>query len=117
MTLADTYTAPLSVQAILAALIARGRDGLGQRVEVTLLRRSIAAQDRPETISDALTLALPAWDDTVPYQAFKGSDGVWFVVAIVSRPNWIVLLFRDRALTLDRRSTGFSENQLEREER
>jgi crotonobetainyl-CoA:carnitine CoA-transferase CaiB-like acyl-CoA transferase len=90
VTLADTYAASLSVQAILAALIARARDGQGQLVEVTLFEALIAAQGY-RIISDAHDIALPAWDDTVPYQAFKGSDGVWFVVAIVSRPNWIGL--------------------------
>lgn len=90
VTLADTYAASLAVQSILAALIARGRDGEGQRVEVTLFEALIAAQGY-RIISDATDISLPAWDDTVPYQAFRGSDGVWFVVAIVSRPNWIGL--------------------------
>jgi crotonobetainyl-CoA:carnitine CoA-transferase CaiB-like acyl-CoA transferase len=90
VTLADTFAASLAVQAILAALIARGRDGQGQFVEVTLFEALIAAQGY-RIISGADEVALPAWDDTVPYQAFQGSDGVWFVVAIVSRPNWMAL--------------------------
>jgi crotonobetainyl-CoA:carnitine CoA-transferase CaiB-like acyl-CoA transferase len=90
VTLADTYAASLAVQAILAALIARERDGEGQLVEVTLFEALIAAQGY-RIISDAHDIALPAWDDTVPYQAFRGSDGAWFVVAVVSRPTWISL--------------------------
>jgi crotonobetainyl-CoA:carnitine CoA-transferase CaiB-like acyl-CoA transferase len=31
---------------------------------------------------------LPGFDDIVPYQAFQGSDGSWFVIACVSPRNW-----------------------------
>ena len=44
VTVADTYAAALAVQSVLAALLARSRDGQGQRVEVTLLEALIAAQ-------------------------------------------------------------------------
>lgn len=90
VTLADTYAASLAVQAILAALYSRERTGRGQFVEVTLFEALVAAQGY-RIISAADKIELPAWDDTVPYQAFQGSDGEWFVVAIVSRPNWIAL--------------------------
>jgi len=90
VTVADTYAAALAVQSVLAALIARSRDGRGQRVEVTLLEALIAAQGY-RIISPAGRTMLPAIDDTCPYQAFAGSDGVWFVIAVVSTSNWTAL--------------------------
>jgi crotonobetainyl-CoA:carnitine CoA-transferase CaiB-like acyl-CoA transferase len=91
ITVADTYAASLAVQSILAALLARQRDGgLGQFVEVTLLESLVAAQGY-RMVSAAGDVQLPAWDDTCPYQAFKGSDGKWFVIAVVSEANWRAL--------------------------
>lgn len=87
ITIADTYAASLAVQSILAALLARGRDGQGQRVEVTLFEALVAAQSY-RIISPSEETMLPGFDDTVPYQAFEGSDGSWFVVACVSPRNW-----------------------------
>jgi len=115
VTLADTYAASLAVQAILAALIARDRDGHGQFVEITLFEALIAAQGY-RIISDAEEISLPAWDDTVPYQAFRGSDDVWFVVAVVSRPNWIGLCSSiDRPDLID--DPRFAENHYRVEHR
>lgn len=87
ITIADTYAASLAVQSILAALLARARDGQGQRVEVTLFEALVAAQSY-RIISPSEETMLPGFDDTVPYQAFQGSDGSWFVVACVSPRNW-----------------------------
>jgi crotonobetainyl-CoA:carnitine CoA-transferase CaiB-like acyl-CoA transferase len=87
ITIADTYAAALAVQSILAALLAKSRDGLGQRVEVTLFEALVAAQAY-RIISPREKTMLPGFDDTVPYQAFQGSDGNWFVVACVSPRNW-----------------------------
>jgi crotonobetainyl-CoA:carnitine CoA-transferase CaiB-like acyl-CoA transferase len=87
ITIADTYAASLAVQSILAALLARARDGQGQRVEVTLFEALVAAQSY-RIISPSEETMLPGFDDTVPYQAFEGSDGSWFVVACVSPRNW-----------------------------
>jgi crotonobetainyl-CoA:carnitine CoA-transferase CaiB-like acyl-CoA transferase len=87
ITIADTYAASLAVQSILAALLARTRDGEGQRVEVTLFESLVAAQSY-RIISPLDETMLPGFDDTVPYQAFQGSDGFWFVVACVSPRNW-----------------------------
>ena len=91
ITVADTYAASLAVQSILAALIARQRDGgKGQFVEVTLLESLVAAQGY-RMVSSADEVQLPAFEDTCPYQAFQGSDGGWFVIAVVSESNWQAL--------------------------
>jgi crotonobetainyl-CoA:carnitine CoA-transferase CaiB-like acyl-CoA transferase len=91
ITVADTYAASLAVQSILAALLARSRDGgKGQFVEVTLLESLVAAQGyRMVTAADQVQL--PAFEDTCPYQAFQGADGGWFVIAVVSEANWRAL--------------------------
>jgi len=91
ITVADTYAAAQAVQGILAALLVRARDGRGQRVEVSLLDGLLTAQAY-RVICDPETMALPAWDDTVPYQAFEtGDDGSWLAVAVVSAANWRAL--------------------------
>jgi formyl-CoA transferase/CoA:oxalate CoA-transferase len=91
ITVADTFAAALAVQGVLAALLARARNGgRGQLVEVTLFDALIAAQGY-RMISRADRIELPAWDDVCPYQAFQGSDGMWFVVAVVSDANWRAL--------------------------
>jgi crotonobetainyl-CoA:carnitine CoA-transferase CaiB-like acyl-CoA transferase len=97
ITIADTYAASLAVQSVLAALLARARDGEGQRVEVTLFEALVAAQSY-RIISPSEETMLPGFDDTVPYQAFEGSDGSWFVIACVSPRNW-----EDLCAALDRR--------------
>ena len=102
VTVADTYAAALAVQSVLAALLARSRDGQGQRVEVTLLEALIAAQGY-RIISPAGEIMLPAIDDTCPYQAFAGSDGQWFVIAVVSSNNWTALCTATGLTELGRR--------------
>lgn len=87
VTIADTYAAALSVQSILAALIARGRDGLGQRVEVTLFEALIAAQGY-RIISPADHVMLPSFDDTCPNGPFQTGDGTWLVIGIASDKSW-----------------------------
>jgi crotonobetainyl-CoA:carnitine CoA-transferase CaiB-like acyl-CoA transferase len=87
VTLADTYAAAVAVQSSLAALLARVRDGVGQRVEVTLLEALTAAQGY-RIISPAEKTMLPGFDDTVPYGAFEAQDGQWLVLAVVSPGNW-----------------------------
>jgi crotonobetainyl-CoA:carnitine CoA-transferase CaiB-like acyl-CoA transferase len=90
VTVADTYAASLAVQGVLAALLARERDGKGQHVEVTLLDALIAAQGY-RIISPADEVMLPAVDDTCPYQAFQAADGAWLVIAVVSPNTWEAL--------------------------
>lgn len=90
VTVADTYAASLAVQGVLAALLARCRDGVGQQVEVTLLDALIAAQGY-RIISPEADIMLPAVDDTCPYQAFQAGDGGWLVIAVVSPNTWTAL--------------------------
>lgn len=90
VTVGDTYAAAQAVQGILAALLVRERTGRGQKVEVSLLEAILAAQTY-RVICDPQTMELPAWDDTIPYQAFEASDGDWLAVAVVSPANWTAL--------------------------
>jgi formyl-CoA transferase/CoA:oxalate CoA-transferase len=87
VTIADTYAAALAVQSILAALIARGRDGVGQWVEVRLFEALIAAQGY-RIISPADHVMLPGFDDTCPNGAFQCGDGAWLVIGIASDKSW-----------------------------
>lgn len=89
--LADTYAASLATQGILAALLARARDGgRGQRVEIALLEALVAAQGY-RMVSAVDRVELPAWDDTVPNGAFQGSDGSWLVLTVATARNWTAL--------------------------
>jgi crotonobetainyl-CoA:carnitine CoA-transferase CaiB-like acyl-CoA transferase len=87
VTIADTYAAALAVQSILAALIARGRDSQGQRVEVTLFEALIAAQGY-RIISPVDHVMLPGFDDTCPNGPFQTGDGTWLVIGIASEKSW-----------------------------
>lgn len=115
VTVADTYAAAQAVQGILAALFVRERQGVGQLVEVSLLEAVLTAQAY-RVVCDVETLELPAFDDTVPYQAFRAGDDQWLVVAVVSPANWrsLCLALGDPALAEDQR---FSTNPLRVEHR
>jgi crotonobetainyl-CoA:carnitine CoA-transferase CaiB-like acyl-CoA transferase len=89
--IADTFAASLATQGILAALLARGRDdGRGQRVEISLYEALVAAQGY-RMVSGLERVELPAWDDTVPNGAFRGSDGRWLVLTVATARNWAAL--------------------------
>jgi crotonobetainyl-CoA:carnitine CoA-transferase CaiB-like acyl-CoA transferase len=104
VTVADTYAAAQAVQGILAALLVRERHGVGQQIGVSLLEALLTAQAY-RIICDPETFELPAFDDTVPYQAFRAADGDWLVVAVVSPANWRALcqVLGDEALATDPR--------------
>jgi crotonobetainyl-CoA:carnitine CoA-transferase CaiB-like acyl-CoA transferase len=87
ITVADTYAASQGVQGILAALYVRERTGRGQRIDVSLLEAILTSQAY-RVICDPETMELPAFDDTIPYQAFEASDGKWLAIAVVSDANW-----------------------------
>jgi formyl-CoA transferase/CoA:oxalate CoA-transferase len=88
----DLSTAMLSVTGILLALQARQRDGVGQKVETSLLQSSIAltanlipyffATGRPAA---PLGSAHP---QIAPYQAFPAKDG-YIVIACLTQRFWL----------------------------
>lgn len=90
LTIADSYAAQLAVQGILGALIARGRDGVGQRVEVSLFEAMIAAQNYRMISAAGEQIELPASVDVAPYGAFEVADG-WVIIAVVTDRSWIGL--------------------------
>lgn len=87
ITIADCYAAALAVQAILAALYARTRDGKGQLVEVDLFRSLVFSQAY-RILTGAGDVQLAAWEDVCPYGPFRGGDGRWFNVAVVTERTW-----------------------------
>lgn len=97
ITIADCYAAALAVQALLAALIARSRDGIGQRVEVTLYEAMLAAQAYRIVSPAGDEPQLPAASDIAPYGAFETVDG-WITLAIVTDRSWDAFC---RSLDLD----------------
>ena len=89
--IADTYAAALAVQGILAALLARSRDGgQGQQIEINLYEAIVAAQGY-RMVTGLERVELPAWDDTVPNGAFQGSDGAWLVTTVATARGWTAL--------------------------
>lgn len=90
ITVADTYAAAQAVQGILASLYVREKTGEGQRVDVSLLEAILTAQAY-RVIVDPEVMELPAFDDTIPYQAFEAQDGDWLAIAVVSKANWTAL--------------------------
>jgi crotonobetainyl-CoA:carnitine CoA-transferase CaiB-like acyl-CoA transferase len=99
----DITTGQNAVAAILAALVARGRTGKGQYIDISLFDTQI--QWLANVASNTLFSGKDAkrWGNAhaniVPYQAFEASDG-WFTVAVgndsqfqklcqlVEKPEW-----------------------------
>ncbi|HLY22980.1 MAG TPA: CoA transferase [bacterium] len=88
----DLATGSTAAGAVLAALYARERTGRGQRVDASLLGTGVAwmtyaaqsffatgRQPRPSGSGHP---------NLVPYQAFQGSDGRWFLVAVGTDEQW-----------------------------
>jgi crotonobetainyl-CoA:carnitine CoA-transferase CaiB-like acyl-CoA transferase len=97
ITIADCYAASLATQAILGALLARTRDGLGQRIDVTLYEAMLAAQAYRVVSGAGDAVQLPAVEDIAPYGAFASADG-WVTIAVVTDRSWAGLC---SALELD----------------
>jgi crotonobetainyl-CoA:carnitine CoA-transferase CaiB-like acyl-CoA transferase len=85
----DLFTAHYAMQAILAALLARGRTGLGRRIDVAMLDCAVASLcymaqyylatgQQPEKMG-------AKHPTIVPYQAFETQDG--YVIAGVASPE------------------------------
>jgi len=88
----DLATGSTAAGAVLAALYARERTGRGQRIDASLLGTGVAwmtyaaqsyfatgCQPRPSGSGHP---------NLVPYQAFRGSDGRWFLVAVGTDEQW-----------------------------
>lgn len=90
LTIADCFAAQIAVQGILGALIARGRDGTGQRVEVSLFEAMLAAQNYRMISAAGERIELPASVDVAPYGAFEAADG-WLIIAVVTDRSWRAL--------------------------
>lgn len=84
----DYYTASLAAQAVLAALVVRGRTGQGQHVETSLLHGVLALQagdivhypGRP-----------PRFRESPTYRLYQASDGEWFFLACGNQAFWAKL--------------------------
>ena len=89
--LADLATGMNATTAILAALIARGRTGKGQDIDISLFETQL--QLLANVASNTLFSGrdAPRWGNAhaniVPYQAFAAADG-WFAVAVGNDHQW-----------------------------
>jgi crotonobetainyl-CoA:carnitine CoA-transferase CaiB-like acyl-CoA transferase len=86
ITIADTYSGSLAVQAVLAALYVRANGGGGQLVEVDLLQSLLFAQAY-RILCEADNVELSAWGDVCPYGPFRAADE-WFNLAVVTEKTW-----------------------------
>jgi crotonobetainyl-CoA:carnitine CoA-transferase CaiB-like acyl-CoA transferase len=89
--IADWATSFMGAFAIVSALRARDRDGLGQKVSVSLLDVAIACL--PNYVTPMLVMGTPirrsgsSHGQVVPYQVFESSDG-YLVLACLSDQFW-----------------------------
>ena len=87
----DTIAGLLAVQGILTALIARGRTGTGQRVDVSLLDGVLLSHLARLSVFHETGLPIPRYGsghpNLVPYQAFRALDG-WIFLAIWKDATW-----------------------------
>jgi crotonobetainyl-CoA:carnitine CoA-transferase CaiB-like acyl-CoA transferase len=97
ITVADCFAASLAVQAVLSALLARARDGEGQRIDVTLYEAMLAAKAYRVLSPASATPRVPSTQDVAPYGAFESADG-WITLAVGTDRTWRALC---EALELD----------------
>jgi crotonobetainyl-CoA:carnitine CoA-transferase CaiB-like acyl-CoA transferase len=89
--IADWATSFMGAFAIVSALRARDRDGVGQKVSVSLLDVAIACL--PNYVTPMLVMGIPirrsgsSHAQVVPYQVFESSDG-YLVLACLSDQFW-----------------------------
>ena len=109
----DAMTGYQAAAAILAAIIARGRTGEGQHVEVDMLAVVLDAQVQ-ELFTYLNTGAVPTrraeWSAHVwvpaPYGVYETADG-WLTMAMCALPVLGRALESDRLIELDRYEDGF----------
>jgi formyl-CoA transferase len=86
--LTDYYTAALACQAVLAALFARERSGVGQRVETSLLNAGLALQSGSIVDYPGRETVLR---DTPTYRLYRAGDGQWLFLACGNQSFWVKL--------------------------
>jgi crotonobetainyl-CoA:carnitine CoA-transferase CaiB-like acyl-CoA transferase len=88
----DLATGSTALGAIVAALYARERSGRGQRIDCALLATGVAWMTyAAQSFFATGRQPVPSGSghpNLVPYQAFRGSDGRWFLVAVGSDDQW-----------------------------
>ena len=93
----DVIAGMNAVQAILAALIARGRTGRGQSIDIALLDGAIAAQPNMVSAHSNAGTGTERWGNAhasiVPYQTFTCADGA-IIVAIGNDRQFRILCER-----------------------
>ena len=87
----DTIGGLLASQGILTALIARGRTGEGQRVDVSLLDGVLLSHLARLSVFHETGVPIPSYGsghpNLVPYQAFRARDG-WIFLAVWKDATW-----------------------------
>jgi crotonobetainyl-CoA:carnitine CoA-transferase CaiB-like acyl-CoA transferase len=87
----DTIGGLLASQGILTALIARGRSGEGQRVDVSLLDGALLSHLARLSVFHESGVPIGRYGsghpNLVPYQAFRASDG-WIFLAVWKDDTW-----------------------------
>lgn len=84
----DYYAAALGAQAVLAALVARGRTGQGQRVETSLLQGVLALQSG--SVVDYPGKRAVARENPT-YRLYQAGDGEWLFLACGNQSFWVKL--------------------------
>lgn len=90
----DLTTSSMIVEAVLAALLTRQRNGQGQHIEIEMLAAALSLQTsrlaeffaRPE--GPAPQPLGSAASSTVPHQAFRCLDGRWLAVGVETDEQW-----------------------------
>ena len=93
--LTDITAGILGAMGVLAALLARGRTGKGQRVDTSLFEAGIVHTYWQSAIAFATGVAPSALGTAhplnAPYQAFRTSDG-WITLGAANQANWLRLV-------------------------
>ncbi|MCC7016307.1 MAG: CoA transferase [Rhodospirillales bacterium] len=93
--LTDITAGILGAMGVLAALIARGRTGKGQRVDTSLFEAGIVHTYWQSAIAFATGIAPGALGTAhplnAPYQAFQTNDG-WITLGAANQANWLRLV-------------------------